>query len=197
MIRRPHLFVVAVLALIFTAPASSVDAENKLRARLDGGEVIVKTKKVAGSDVPEATVMGVVNAPPAKVWEIIGKCDDYEETMIRVLEARELERKGDTVICQVTTDMPWPLANLTAVTRAHHTVGPPVWSRTWKLIQGDFISNRGSWRIQAFDPVEKKRSLVVYKVHAVPDMMVPDGLITKAQRDTLPNLIKHLRKNLE
>ncbi len=193
--RRRVPFLIALLTFVsFVAP---LDAENKLRARLDSGEIIVKTKKVKGSDVPQATVMGVVNAPPEKIWDVIGKCDNYEETMIRVLEAKELKRKGDTVICQVTTDMPWPLSNLTAVTRAHHTVGPPVWSRTWALIQGDFESNRGSWRIQAFNPVEKDRSLVVYKVHAVPDIMVPDGLITKAQKDTLPNLIKHLRKNLE
>lgn len=175
---------------------SSTAFADDTRERLDKGEIIVNTVDVEGSSIPEATLMAVIDAAPEKVWELVGNCNEYEKNMIRVLKAEELSRSGDTVICMVTTDMPWPLANLTAVTRAKHTVGPPVWSRSWSFIKGDFKSNRGSWRVQAFDP-QKKRSLVVYKVHAVPDMMVPDGLIRKAQRDTLPNLIKHLRKKLE
>ena len=182
----------ACACLLLASPAWS---ENPLRSRLDKGEIIVETKDVKGSDIPEATVTAVIDAPPDKVWEIIGNCTDYTETMIRVLESKEIRRKGDQVTCEVTTDMPWPLANLTALTQAKHVVGPPVWSRTWVLIKGDFESNKGSWRLQSFDATNK-RTLVVYKLHAVPDMMVPDGLIKKAQRDTLPKLIKHLRKKL-
>ncbi len=183
---------IAVLMLMIPAFAFG---QNKLRDRLDKGEIVVELKDIKGSDIPEATVTAVIDAAPEEVWKIVGDCSRYTKTMIRVLESKQIRKKGDQITCQVTTDMPWPLSNLTALTQAKHVVGPPVWSRTWVLIKGDFESNRGSWRIQNFDS-SGQRSLVIYKVHAVPDMMVPDGLITKAQRETLPKLIKHLRKSL-
>jgi ribosome-associated toxin RatA of RatAB toxin-antitoxin module len=162
---------------------------------LSAGEIIVETKAVKGSDVPRASVTAVVDAAPAEIWAIVSDCNTYSKNMIRIESAKELSREGNQVVCEVTADMPFPLSNLTAQTRAKHTVGPPVWSREWTLIKGDYTSNEGSWRIQAFD-LEGTRSLVVYSVHAVPDMMVPDSLIKKAQRDTLPDLIKNLRKKV-
>ena len=193
--KRRISLIVTVVAFVIMLP-SIASAQNALRERLDKGEIVVKVKDVKGSDIPEATVTAVIDAPPQDVWNIVGDCSRYTKTMIRVLESEQIKKKGDQVTCKVTTDMPWPLSNLTALTQAKHVVGPPVWSRTWVLIKGDFESNRGSWRIQNFDSAGQ-RSLVVYKIHAVPDMLVPDGLITKAQRDTLPKLIEHLRKSLK
>lgn len=187
-----QVFGIALLCVV----ATSVAAKPTFNDRLAAGEVIVETQTVKGSDIPKAIVTGVVDAPPAAVWAIISDCNHYEKNMIRVADAKEVSRSGDEVVCEVTTDMPFPLSNLTARTRAKHTVGPPVWSREWQLIEGDYTSNVGSWRIQAFN-LEGTRSLVVYTVHAVPDMFVPDSLIRKAQKDTLPDLIKHLRSKLE
>lgn len=176
--------------------AATASAKGSFHERLTAGEIIVETKSVKGSDVPEAIVTAVVDAPPGDVWAIISDCSKYKKNMIRVAEAREISRKGNDVTCEVTTDMPFPFSNLRAKTLAKHTVGPPVWSREWNLIEGDYDSNHGGWRIQAFD-LEGTKSLVVYNVHAVPDMMVPDSLIKKAQRDTLPDLMRHLRKKLK
>lgn len=182
---------VCVLGLL----VSSVHAQETYHGRLSKGEIIVETKAVKGSDIPEATVTAVIDAPPSKVWDLISECKNYKKTMIRVAKAQEISRNGKEVVCQVTTAMPWPISDLTAKTKATHKVGPPVWSREWQLIEGDFESNVGSWRIQSFD-IENTRSLVVYKVHAVPDLSVPDALIKKAQKDTLPDLIKHIRKQV-
>jgi len=176
--------------------ASVSHGQETYHARLSKGEVIVETTKVAGSSIPEATVTAVVDAPPAKIWKIIEDCNKYPTTMIRIKEAKELSRSGSEIVCEVTAAMPWPISDLTAKTLAKHTVGPPVWSREWSLIEGDYETNKGSWRIQSFD-LENTRSLVVYKVHAVPKISVPDGLIRKAQRDSLPDLMKNLRKKVK
>lgn len=191
--KNPNFRVVAVAGLLM---ASTVSAKPTFHERLTSGEIIVDTFPVKGSDVPKAKVTAVVDAPPAAIWAIISDCNTYEKNMIRVAQAKELSRDGNTVVCEVTADMPFPLSNLTAKTRAKHTVGPPIWSREWSLIEGDYTSNEGNWTIQAFD-LEGTKSLVMYSVHAVPDMMVPDSLIKKAQRDTLPDLIKNLRKKVK
>ncbi|MEZ4459946.1 MAG: SRPBCC family protein [bacterium] len=192
--QKSKLSRLSLLAVLVTT--SVAVAKPSFHERLAAGEIIVETKAVKNSDIPQAIVTAVIDAPPANVWAIISDCNHYEKNMIRVAEAKELSRKGDEVVCEVTTDMPFPLSNLTAQTRAKHTVGPPVWSREWKLIKGDYKSNEGGWRIQSFD-LEGTKSLVVYTVHAVPDMMVPDSLIKKAQRDTLPDLMKNLRKKVK
>ncbi len=188
--------VAQVFLFLLVLGTANASAKSTFHERLTAGEIIVETKNVKGSDIPQAIVTAVIDAPPADVWALISDCSKYKTNMIRVVEAREISRKGNDVTCEVTTGMPFPFSNLRAKTLAKHTVGPPVWSREWNLIEGDFVSNTGGWRIQAFD-LEGTKSLVVYTVHAVPDMMVPDSLIRKAQRDTLPDLMKHLRKKVK
>jgi hypothetical protein len=116
--------------------------------------------------------------------------------MVRVLESKQISKTGDVVVCQVTTDMPWPVSNLRSKTKAIHKVGPPVWSRTWSLLEGDFISNRGFWKLKPFGD-DPKRTLVVYNIHVVPDIAVPDALLRKGMTSTLPDMITNLRKQVE
>ena len=185
------LLVLTVLAL-----TSSIHAQESYHDRLSKGEVIVETAEVVGSSIPEATVTAVIDVPPSDVWRIIEKCNDYPKNMVSIRKAVELSRAGSVVVCEVTTAMPWPISDLTAKTRAKHTVGPPVWSREWNLIEGDYESNEGSWRIQSFN-LENTRSLVVYRLHAVPKLSLPDVLIKYAQRQVLPDLMEHIRERVK
>ena len=168
-----------------TAHAATIDE------RLAAGEIIVSTRDV-GAQLPEATVQAVVDAPPAAVWKIIDDCANYKRNMPRIAESKQLSRNGNVAICEVTVDMPMPLSNLTSVTEATATVGPPMWKRAWKFIRGTYKRNEGSWTLSAFDP-EGKRTRVVYKVLAVPDMSVPNFMIRRAQEGAFPDLLKRLR----
>lgn len=189
------LEVVAVVALL-SMMSTSAWAQGKREARLDKGEILMSTRDVAGSDIPEATVVAVVNAPPTKVWKVVSECQNYKKTMVRILDSKLISKTGEVVICQVTTDMPWPISNLTSTTRAIHKAGPTQWSRTWTLMKGDFLDNRGAWKLTAFkgDP---SRTLVTYKIHVVPDVSVPDAILRKAMKETLPNMMENLRKQVK
>ncbi|MDP6943154.1 MAG: SRPBCC family protein [Myxococcota bacterium] len=192
---RSHL-VVALSVLAGLALAPWTQASPKTKARLAAGEIIVSTKKVPGSEQPIATVMAVVNAPPARLWRIISKCSDYKRTMVRVAASRQVWQKGDVHRCQVTVDLPFPLSDLTATTDAVHTVVPGKrWERKWKLVEGDYTRNSGSWTLAPFDATGQ-RTLVIYKVHAEPNVPIPDGIRRAAQRKSLPNLIENLRKQV-
>ncbi len=190
---------VLILALIFAVCATAIAlpassrAEDDSQTRLARGDILISTRTMAGSDLPEVTAQAVLPAAPEKVWRIIEDCGNYKRTMQRVAASKELERKGNRVVCEVTIDLPFPLSDLTGVTEAVHVVGPPKWSRTWHLLRGDYEKNEGSWTLTTFAG-DANRTLAVYKLHAIPNSAVPAALIRKGQRDSLPKLIEHLRE---
>jgi ribosome-associated toxin RatA of RatAB toxin-antitoxin module len=181
---------VAAAGVATTAARSAAAGEED---RLAEGEILILDKEVKGSSVPSVTVKAVVEQPPAKVWEVINDCTQYPKTMVRVKASELIKQEGNKFTCKVLIDTPFPLSDLSAITEAVHTTGPPVWSRRWKLIEGDYEHNEGSWEISVFrkDP---KRSLVIYKVHAVPNIFVPGALQSYVQKKSLPGLIEKLRK---
>lgn len=173
--------------------AGPVAAADDPQVRLDRGEILISTRPVAGSDLPEATAQAVINAPAAKVWRILDDCGNYYRTMPRIVASKELERKGNRVVCQVKVGLPFPLSDLTSVTEATIVVGPPKWSRTWRMLRGDFDRNEGSWTLTPFD-AEGRRTLAVYRIHAEPHTSVPAALLRKGQRDSLPKMMENLRQ---
>ena len=183
-----------LLAIVLVLSLGTIAfAAGSKKARLGAGEIILNTQKVPGSEQPRATVMAVVDAPASKIWGILSKCSDYKRTMVRVVESKELWVKGKVHRCKVTIDLPFPLSTLTAVTDAVHTVIPgKKWERKWTLVEGDYEKNSGSWTLAPFT-ADGSRTLVVYKVHAIPNLPIPDGIRRAAQRKTLPNIMKNLR----
>ena len=187
-------FICIAVVLAVSVPAL---AQSKKEKRLDAGEVIITTKNVDGFDIPKVHLEAVINAAPEKVWAIIEKCGDYTRTMVGLAEAKELSRKGNQIRCKTVADLPWPLDDLTAITKVRHTViANKKWQRTWSLESGDFKYNYGSWKLSHFkgDP---QRTHLVYSAHVEPTTTVPDSIKTAAAKSTLPNLIAHLRKQLE
>lgn len=176
-----------LLSLSLLAP-TPLRAED-WHGRLDGGEILV----YPGAAESELVLKAVINAPPRRVWELVSRCDRYSQTMARVKAARMISRKGPEVICEVTVDMPIPFSDLTAVTRAIHEERGGRFARRWQLLRGDYKVNRGSWELAPFAG-NAQRTLVVYHVHAVPNVSVPRWIRDAAQRRSLPDMIKKLRK---
>ncbi|MBA2661626.1 MAG: SRPBCC family protein [Bradymonadaceae bacterium] len=185
----PATLAIVACLLPATVPAQSNDALSK-------GEISVDIVDVQGSEVPKVIVKGVIDAPPAKVWRIISDCNHYAKRMPRIKASKQLEKKGDTVICEVTVGLPFPMSDLRATTTAKHVEGPTVWSRHWTLIEGDYEINNGSWEISAFagDP---NRSFAVYTVHAVPNTAVPAWMRRRAQESSMPDIIRRIREEVK
>jgi ribosome-associated toxin RatA of RatAB toxin-antitoxin module len=177
-----------LLAVLLPAPAAGADAWQRA---LDRGEILVYTQQRANG-APEVVVKAVVEAAPRQVWQLVSDCGRYPRTMLRIKAARELRRRGAEVVCRVTVDMPFPYADLTATTRAIHRRSGPRFSRRWELLDGDYRVNRGSWVLGPFggDP---RRTLVVYRVQAVPKAWIPEWIRRKAQSRSLPEMIRRIR----
>ncbi len=173
--------------------AKKTPARSATDTKLDRGEIIIRNRAVKGSELPRAIMMGVINVPPAKVWRFLSNCNNYKGNFPRTKSSKELSRKGNTVICKVVVDMPWPMDDLWSTTRATHTVRPGFFKRQWQLVEGTYKKNAGSWTVTPFDKAGK-RSRVVYKMHAEPTTSVPKWIQRKASKSTLPDLMNALRK---
>lgn len=167
--------------------------------KLDEMEIFVETRDVPGHKVPKMLVTGVVNAPPAKVYEIVGNCDRFAGRMPHVKEARTISKSPNSHICEVTVNMPFPLSDLTSTTVDTRETGPVTWARRWKLKDGENESyelNSGHFVLTAFNG-DPNRTLVKYEIHAVPKSNVPGFLRNTAQKKSLPGLIKRIRDEVK
>lgn len=178
--------VVAVVSACFFAGAAAAD------------DIKVVVEPVKDSETPVNVATAVIDAPPEAVWKIVSHCADYPTTMVKIAAAEEQKREGDEnssfiTVCKVTADLPFPLPDLTSVSRAVHTVEPGVkYVRAWKLVSGDYDINEGSWTVLAID--DGKRSKVTYRLRAKPKMMLPESMLAGFTKDTLPAVMKNLQE---
>lgn len=175
-----------VVASLLASPARADDA-----ADLDAGKVLVTAVPVAGSAEPEHMVRAVVESPPASVWKIVSDCAHYREHLPHVAASAELARSGQTVTCQVTIAMPFPVSNLTAITEAVHVERADGMSRSWKLVSGDYEFNDGSWTVASYRG--GAASMVTYRVHVKPKSAVPEFIRNMAQDRALPDMMRRVR----
>jgi len=166
------------------------------RAAAAAGEIKTWTEPETGG-APTYCAEGVVDAPPAEVWKLVSKCADYVKNMPSISASKELSREGDestkfTTVCEVTADVPFPFSDLTSVSRATMTVDAGNgYTRAWTLIRGDYKVNDGSWHLVPVDGGAKTK--VTYRIHVKPNLPLPDSLIARSQRITLPQVIQYLR----
>lgn len=164
------------------------------RARLLRGEALVHTEPVPGSSTPCIVVRAVFEHPAETIWKLIDQSARYFEFMPRVKTSAELSRDGANIRTRMTVDMPFPLKNLTATTRAVHTVEPGVrYVRAWKLEEGDYHVNEGSWTLSPIEG-EPGRCYAYYRVHVIPKIPIPKAIQSAVQEKAMPKLIEALRE---
>lgn len=161
-------------------------------ARLSAGEVLIRSEDTGGA--PQVEARGLIAAPPERVWALIDDVSGYSRFMPRVKRSRELSRVGDVIEAESTIEMPFPLKNLSAVTRGVHTVVPGErWVRAWQLLRGDYVRNEGSWTLVPF-PGRDGATLVTYRLAVQLKVPLPGKIQQAAQQKTLPQVIEALRK---
>ena len=178
------------------------DFSDEDRRRLEAGEVIVDARTLDGEDhVVVARAVALVDQPPARVWPHIDQCARYQEYMPRVVESRELRRECDEgsegacrVDCFVKLDMPFPLSDLWSKTEARHDrVDGQGYRRRWRLVEGSYRVNQGSWVLLPWTP-EGGSTLVIYQIKVAPRASLPPAFLRQAQRRSLPGLMEAIRK---
>jgi len=192
--RHLQVLIWSVTLLGLAVPAAG---ETNTRDLLAKGEILVTSKKRKEFPKPGVKAVGVVKASMERIWPLIDQCGNYTTTMQRVLKSTELSRQDNIVICEITVDLPFPLDDITAKTRAVHTVKPgKMYKRQWKLVSGDYEYNEGSWTLVPFGN-STEETLVVYETQVEPTTMIPNSIRNLAQKKTIPALFEHLRDQVK
>ena len=163
-------------------------------SRLGRGEILIVSNPEPGSQLPRVTIMAVIETPPARVWALIDDADNYENTLAGVKSSQELSRDGENVRVRATIGTPFPLKDITSVSACvHRDLGGGRYRRTWRMEQGDYKTNSGSWDLCPFSSNEA-RTLVVYQVHVAPKMRIPKKVLQMAQTKAGPKMIEKIRR---
>ncbi len=184
------------LLLLLWSPAlhaaPSLSAAHK--ATLSKGEVVIVT--LPTSSGVKAWAARVIRAPKEAVWPTVRDCAHFSKFMPRTKASRMVRKTGEKMICEVEISMPFPLSNLKATTTAVNTTlpGDAGYKRTWKLLEGNYKRNQGSWDIL---PWGADTTLAVYNIDVDPDMLVPDAILRKAQTGSLPDVFKAIEKRAQ
>jgi carbon monoxide dehydrogenase subunit G len=186
----------ALLAGCPDSPPPAPKTDSDRIQRLEAGEILVRAEPVEGVDVPRLHAEGLIDAPPAEVWEVVSRCADFVGTMPRVVEAEELERQGDQVTCRAKVDLPFPLPSLEATTIATHTVQTGKrYRRDWRLKEGSYTRNEGHWELEPYGE-GGTRTLARYELLVVPNVPIPAALREAAQQKAIPEIYAGVRKRL-
>ena len=180
--------------------AESPEVEGERKSKLEAGEILVETSNE--DDGIHTDLIGVVDAPPEQVWEVISDYDSQSEWMPDLKEeSRVLEREDGDEICLSANDFPWPLADRTYKLRYRYeqeTVdGVERFVATWSYVDGsgNIDDIDGYWLVQPFDG-DDERTLVRQQTIVDLGVSVPGFLMKRGSRNKLPNIIEALRERV-
>lgn len=195
-IRTALLFTALALSACSKDPPPAPKTVDEETRRLEAGEVIIEARTPTDGQGVAAHARALVTAPPEAVFGVVSDCANFVSFMPRTKRSELRKKEGDVSECFVEIEMPFPLSNLWAVTRATHTkLAGGGLERRWTLVEGTYTRNTGAWRAEPFrgDP---QRTLLSYELDVNPNMNVPDAIIRSAQTGSLPKVFAAVRERV-
>lgn len=186
-----------------------------------GSEEITVTRLATEKpQVLAGRVSGPINAPVERVWEILNDFNRYAEFLPRHLKCwvldpqavtevalpsglkpaqaearlksyRSSEVDADTVYTYNLLDLPLPIGQrwyVLAVVR-----DPSRYQLSWHQVAGNLVATTGSWRLRE----QGDRTIATYTTFSDVGFPVPGFLITLGLKQTLPDVIRALRRRAE
>ncbi|MCL4557657.1 MAG: hypothetical protein M1491_03360 [Deltaproteobacteria bacterium] len=219
--------VLIVGAVSLSTSSYAVNITPDQWATLKDGGVVKWLQNIKGTEVKKGVAIGIVNAPPDRVWKVIHENNDFIHFMPRMLESilispsvlpeaeslkfdratgdpKELISllkkhrvrgfTGTTGYFFAVLSVPWPATNRWYIIKLEDVVTPDRWFQHWGMVMGNLKTNNGSWELT---PLDNNRTLATYTVFADPGGLIPDWIINLGTTQTLPDVIKSLRKRVK
>src|SRR5262249_27419377 len=139
-------------------------------------------------------VMGLVEAPPDRVWKVMADCEEQDEFMPRILHSAVKDRDGDSHTCELVVDLPFPLEDARTETRQHVRRLPDGgYQRSWELLPGDwsYRRDRGSWSVHPY--AAGNSSLLVQRLDLLLKAAVPEWILRAAHTRQAPATFEAIR----
>lgn len=195
----------SALPLVILAADPAAGEGWQQAARTDGITVFSRQKQ--GSELQEMKAVGMIDAPPRRVYQALRNYERYTETMPYTRESRVLERSGDGKTIWFYSVIDAPL-----VSRRDYTIkttdesdwrdgagflkvswtaapdkGPPEQEGMVRVKVND-----GYWKLEPRD--NGRRTWATYYVFTDPGGALPSWIVNKANGTAVPDVFRALRK---
>lgn len=127
-------WILLLAAGVIFAPvfATAAGTEDEVGHQLKAGEIVTTAKEVKGTSVKRGEVMGVINASPEIVWQVITDINSYKNFMPRTLNSMAVAADKVPLIVQRKPDSAADVEQL---------IGPlPAGTATARVPGGKYIS---------------------------------------------------------
>jgi hypothetical protein len=167
----------------------------------------VYVREKAGIDVKEVKAVGQIDAPPARVFEVVTDYEHQVGNMPYVQDQAVFSRTSDDVVFWAVADFPL-VSRRDWILKSHLEKNLPggVYRAHWDPTAvanvpaaGDGVIrlkvNSGSWTMEPLDG--GRRTLATYQLLTDPGGSIPTFIANKANTKALPELFARVRKRAE
>lgn len=175
------------------APLEPPELDPEERARVERGEVLVRSLPPSDGRGMGVEAIGRIEASPARVWSVMADCEDQDEYLPRVLRAEVRDRDGAGHVCEIVIDLPFPVDDSRSATRNRLRRLPDGgYQRHWTLAPGDwsYERHRGSWTVHPDGP---DHALLVNRMDLLPRSVLPIWVLRAAQAREAPGTFAAIR----
>jgi hypothetical protein len=213
--RQLSALLIPALTLVLAAPAVAMDApgipslSNAQVTALNEGEVLVEVFRRGDEDnpePPEGDAIGIINATPEAVFDVVRDFEHYPEFMEDIIEAEVLNEESTgpdsgTVTCRGLTDTPWPMEDrgwtIIAVGGRQMVDGVEVGLSTWTYVpgSGNIEDTTGYWLAMPWGE-NGEQTLLRYHLQVDLGTWLPDFILEWSTESFLPSKIVNIRERL-
>ena len=176
--------------------ANAMELTKKLLDQLANGEVIVYLK--AGREsVKEGTVIGIIDAPPERVFKVITDNENFEQFMPYVKKSNVELGKDGSIINYQYLDFPFPVGDryykLRIINSKENIDKGKIFRSSWTYIKGsgNIEDTYGSWMLKEYG---QGKTLATYVVCTDPGGRIPKWAQNMATKISLPKIIGRVRQ---
>jgi ribosome-associated toxin RatA of RatAB toxin-antitoxin module len=200
--------------------ARGADSDSARAARLAGGEIIVTRLADENPQFIGGQAEGVVAAPIEEVWAVLNDYNRYPEFLpehkttwivspdaLAAIETgatwtraefehaaapyRQDSVTGDSIYLYAVLAMPFPVGERWYLLRMLRNDDD--YSLTWQEVVGNLRSTSGSWQLES----DGDQTIATYTTRSDVGISVPGFLVSYGLKQTLPDVIKAIRKEAE
>jgi ribosome-associated toxin RatA of RatAB toxin-antitoxin module len=196
--KRTILANLITAALLLALPAEARPSLSPERMeRLKKGEVLVFSDQIPESSIQAGKAIAMIPDLPEAVVYVILRVDKYKHFLPRVKDSRITKYQKNHTYAVVETELPWPFKDcwayvqFTRVDKAGRT-----FELRWKMLNGTMKEYSGSALIEPWNE-DATKSVVTYKIKAIPLVSAPDATISKGLRKVASIFLHRIRMRLE
>ena len=187
------LFHRPLLALLgATALAAQESLTPDELARVERGEVIVRSLAVEGTTAGRVLAAVAIAAPAAAVWEVMVDVEHAPAFVPGLRRARVLEREAAHELIEHTVKYAVFLPEFTYRYRADYQRPARI---DFQRVSGDLRALQGTWTLRP--SADGGGTVVVYSVALDPGFFVPQWLVRQSLRKNLPAVLLALRERVQ